>query len=101
MWEKVSIIRNEKDLNQALKELLEIKDNLEKMSVSDRNQYNDELVKALEVINMVEIAILSVKGAILRRESRGAHFREDYPETNDNWKKSIVLNKNKMRFINR
>lgn len=101
MWEKVSIIRNEKDLNQALKELLEIKDNLEKMSVSDRSQYNDELVKALEVINMVEIAILSVKAAILRRESRGAHFREDYPETNDNWKKSIVLNKNKMRFVNR
>lgn len=101
MWEKVSIIRNEEGLNQALKELLEIKNNLSKMNVSDKTQYNTDLVTALEVINMVEIAILVVKAAILRRESRGAHFREDYPETNENWKKSIVLNKNKMKFVNR
>ncbi len=101
MWEKVSIIRNEKDLNKALKELYEIKNNLKNMNVADKTQYNKDLVTALEVINMTEIAILTVKSAILRRESRGAHFREDFPESNDNWKKSIVLNKNKMKFVNR
>lgn len=101
MWEKVSIIRNEKDLNQALKELLEMKNDLSKMDIGSKTQYNMELVNGLEVINMIEIAILTVKAAILRRESRGAHFREDFPESNDSWKKSIVLNKNKMRFIER
>ena len=101
MWEKVSIIRNEKNLNEALKELLEMKKELSKMDIPSKTQYNSELVKGLEVINMIEIAILSVKAAILRRESRGAHFREDFPETDDNWKKSIVMNKNKMRFVNR
>lgn len=101
MWEKVSIIRNEKDLNEALRELLEMKKELSKMDIPSKTQYNSELVNGLEVINMIEIAILSVKAAILRRESRGAHFREDFPETDDNWKKSIVMNKNKMRFVNR
>jgi len=75
-----------------------MQNDLDKMDVSDKKQYNDELVTALEVINMVEICILTVKSAILRRESRGAHFRSDYPETKDEWKKSIVMNKNKIEF---
>ena len=98
MWEKVAIVRDEKTLNEALKELLDMKDDLENLDVSDRTQYNTDLVTALEVINMVEICILSVKSAILRRESRGAHFRSDFPESDDEWKRSIVMNKEKIEF---
>lgn len=101
MWEKVSIIRNEKNLNEALKELMEMEKSLNDLKVEDKKQYNTDLQTALEVINMVQIATLVVKSAILRRESRGAHYREDYPETKDEWKKSIVLNKNKIKFENR
>ena len=98
MWEKVAIVREEKTLNEALKELQEMQKELGDLDVSDRTQYNDDLLTALEVINMVEICILTVKSAILRRESRGAHFRSDFPETKDEWKKSIVINKNKIEF---
>ena len=98
MWEKVSIVRNEKDLNEALKRLNEMQNELKDLDVSDKKQYNTDLVTALEVINMVEICILIVKSAILRRESRGAHFRSDFPESNDKWKRSIVINKNKIKF---
>lgn len=98
MWEKVAIVRDEKGLNEALKKLQKMQDDLENLDVSDNTQYNTDLVTALEVINMVEICILSVKSAILRRESRGAHFRSDFPETNDEWKRSIVINKNKIEF---
>ncbi|WP_458402923.1 fumarate reductase (CoM/CoB) subunit TfrA [Methanobrevibacter sp.] len=98
MWEKVAIVREEKVLNEALKELLEMQNKLNQLTVRDKKQYNTELVTALEVINMVEICILTVKSAILRRESRGAHFRSDYPETLDEWKKSIVINKNEIKF---
>ncbi len=98
MWEKVAIVREEKTLNEALKELQEMQKELDELDVSDRTQYNDDLLTALEVINMVEICILTVKSAILRRESRGAHFRSDFPETEDEWKKSIVINKNKIEF---
>ena len=98
MWEKVAIVREEKTLNEALRQLQEMQKDLENLDVSDKKQYNTSLVTALEVINMVEICILTVKSAILRRESRGAHFRSDFPETKDEWKKSIIFNKNKIEF---
>ncbi|WP_295598155.1 fumarate reductase (CoM/CoB) subunit TfrA [uncultured Methanobrevibacter sp.] len=98
MWEKVAIVRDEKTLNEALKELLDMQKDLEDLDISDKTQYNTDLVTALEVINMVDICILSVKSAILRRESRGAHYRSDFPESNDEWKKSIVMNKEKIEF---
>ena len=68
------------------------------LDVSDKTQYNTDLVTALEVINMVEICILTVKSAIIRRESRGAHFRSDFPESKDEWKKSIIINKKEIKF---
>ena len=98
MWENVAIIRDEKSLNYALKELMSMRDDLDSIDVSDEVEYNTSLITALEVINMVEICILIVKSAILRRESRGAHFRSDYPESKDEWKRSIVINKNKIKF---
>ena len=98
MWQKVAIVRDEKTLNEGLKELLEMKEELANLDVSDKKQYNSDLVTALEVINMVEICILTVKSAILRRESRGAHFRSDFPKTKDEWKRSIVVNKEKIEF---
>ena len=98
MWEKVAIVRDEKTLNEALKELQEMQKELNDLDVGDKKQYNTELMTALEVINMVEVCILTVKSAILRRESRGAHFRSDFPESRDDWKKSIVINKNKIEF---
>ena len=98
MWEKVAIVRDEKTLNEALAELQQMQKDLDKMDVKDTSQYNSDLVTALEVINMVEICILTVKSAILRRESRGAHFRSDFPESKDEWKKSIVFSKNKIEF---
>ena len=98
MWEKVAIVREEKTLNEALGQLQEMQKELVNLDVSDKKQYNTDLVTALEVINMVEICILTVKSAIIRRESRGAHFRSDFPETNDEWKKSIIINKNKIEF---
>ena len=98
MWEKVAIVREEKTLNDALRELQAMQKELVNLEVSDKSQYNTELLTALEVINMVEICILVVKSAILRRESRGAHFRSDFPQSNDAWKRSIVMNKNKIKF---
>ena len=98
MWENVAIVREEKTLNEALKQLLEMQKDLDNLDVGDNTQYNTDLVTALEVINMVEICILIVKSAILRRESRGAHFRSDFPESIDEWKKSIIMNKKEIKF---
>lgn len=102
MWKNVAIIRNEEGLNVALKRINELKGMLKDMRVSTVLSYNNDLLDALEVSKMLDIAELVTKSALLRRESRGAHYREDFPETNDNWKKSIVFNKNRrLRFIKR
>ena len=45
-----------------------------------------------ELANMVLLARLMVEGALLRQESRGSHWREDFPEQSDQWQKHIVLN---------
>ncbi len=94
MWDKVAIIRNETDLNEALKELKHLKEKTKNMNVTNESHYNKSLQDALEIINMIDVSILTVKSALIRKESRGAHYREDYPETKEEWKKSIVLNKN-------
>lgn len=100
MWEKVSIVRSERKLKEALEILIDMKESSKSLDVKDIKQYNTSLLTALEVINMLEVCILIVKSAILRRESRGAHYREDFPETNDEvWKKSIVIGPNKIRFM--
>lgn len=102
MWEQVSIIRNEEDLRSALKQLNNIKENdIQNIDVKNNLNYNKDLQDALEVINMVEVGILIVKSAIIRRESRGAHYREDFPETKEGWAKSILMGKTKLRFIKR
>ncbi|WP_409200161.1 fumarate reductase (CoM/CoB) subunit TfrA [Methanobrevibacter sp. DSM 116169] len=101
MWEKVAIIRNEETLKEALEELQTIEKDMLDFNIPDNKQYNTELENALEVINMVKIAIIIVKSAIIRRESRGAHFRSDFPETKKEWEKSIVINKKGIKFITR
>ncbi|WP_460008634.1 fumarate reductase (CoM/CoB) subunit TfrA [Methanobacterium movens] len=102
MWEHVAIIRNEDGLKNALKVLNNLETRLKRMNVPDGSQYNVYLQQALEAENMVQIAKLVTKSALLRKESRGSHFREDFPEMMDDYKKSIILNKNKgFSFTNR
>ena len=102
MWDKVAIIRNEEGLNDALNQLNILKEKLNDMDVDEDTHYNKRLQEALEITNMIEVAILAVKSALIRKESRGAHFREDYPERKDEWKKSIIMNKyNDVKFVNR
>jgi fumarate reductase (CoM/CoB) subunit A len=102
MWKDVAIIRNEEGLKAALERINELKEMSKDMRVPGGLGYNKDLQDALEVTIMLEVAELVAKSAFLRRESRGSHYREDYPETDDNWKKSIVFNKSgRLRFIER
>jgi fumarate reductase (CoM/CoB) subunit A len=72
------------------------------MKVPEGKGFNRHLQDALELENMVLVAKVVARAALIREESRGSHYREDYPETNPKWKKSIVLNKNtNVRFLKR
>ena len=68
-------------------------DDLTKANISKKNRrYNLEWIDALQMENMLLMLELSAKSALMRTESRGTHYRLDYPNTdNDNWLKNIFV----------
>lgn len=80
----VGIIRNEESLSEAMEIISGLKSEIEGVKVVHTHH--------MELINMLTLASLVVKAAILRQESRGAHYRTDYPATDDqNWLKNLVF----------
>lgn len=94
MWANASISRTEASLSQALEDIERLKtEMLPRLGVTNNGsmQYNKELVEDMETVNLVRVAEILVKSAIMRRESRGAHYRLDYPQRDDkNWLLHIV-----------
>ncbi len=95
MWANVAIIRNEDNLKSALNKIEELKIKSQDMKVPKDSGYNKNLLDALEIENMLTVASLVTQSALIRRESRGSHYREDYPKKDNRWDRSIVMNKNK------
>lgn len=87
MQHRVGIVRDRESLNSALAEITEMQ----------RELYDTELnhMHLIELKNMLFLSGRVIKAALLREESRGAHYRTDYPETDDkNWRKNIVFGGN-------
>jgi len=81
MSEYVAVSRTEDGLKKALVELEALKKgDFARMRVPQGRVYNSLWVEAIQVIYMMDLAEMITKSAIFRKESRGAHYREDYPE---------------------
>ena len=90
MWHRVGIIRKGTDLEEALGRVEELRSSILKLRIRDFR----ELIKSLELQNMLILTEMVCRAALLRTESRGAHYRSDYPEEdNANWLKNIVIHK--------
>ncbi len=83
MWQKAGLIRSGPDLEAALAGLADIRERLERAGVRGGLAYNLAWHDALNVENMLVVAELLVQSALIRTESRGSHFRSDYPERDD------------------
>jgi len=92
MMKYVGIFRNGPEMKSALEKLRELKTRAEKLVIEDKSWlYNTDLVGAIELQNLLLLAELIAIGAIAREESRGAHYRNDFPERDDvNWLKHTI-----------
>lgn len=87
MQQYCGVFRTDAGLKQAMKAVEKAKADYAKMAIDDKsNEFNTDLITAMELGNLILLAEATVKAAIERPESRGAHAREDFPERDDkNW----------------
>jgi succinate dehydrogenase / fumarate reductase flavoprotein subunit/fumarate reductase flavoprotein subunit len=91
MWRKAGVVRNGPDLESAIPELQALREQSAALDGSGDAILNARWNEAINVQNMVIIAELIARGALMRAESRGAHYRQDFPEKDVNWLKNICM----------
>ena len=93
MTKGIGVWRDQKSMEGALNNLNNIKKRLPNISVDDKGKvFNTNLIFALELEFMIDNAEAIIHGAITRKESRGAHFRTDIPDRDDeNWLKHTLV----------
>ncbi len=93
MRECAGVVRNGPALQKGLTQLESLEESLSQVEVTRRDmRYNRELTDYLEVENLLLVGRAILTSALVREESRGAHYREDYPQRNDTcWLKHVQL----------
>jgi succinate dehydrogenase / fumarate reductase flavoprotein subunit len=96
MNEKVAVFRDQAGLSEALEIVRRLKEEARTAYIDDRGTvFNQDVLGAIELGYMLDCAECIVVGALERKESRGAQFRLDFPERNDDeWIKHINLSVN-------
>jgi succinate dehydrogenase / fumarate reductase flavoprotein subunit len=96
MNEKVAVFRDEKGLLEAHEVVRRLKEEAKNATIDDRGAvFNQDVLGAIELSYMLDVAETIVLGALERKESRGAQFRTDFPKRNDEeWLKHIDISLN-------
>jgi succinate dehydrogenase/fumarate reductase flavoprotein subunit len=87
MWRGVLVVRNKRKLSATLERLEEIKDQATGVEISS----HEALVDYLELETLLTVGKAVTCAALRREESRGSHYREDYPEMDPRWDRRILL----------
>ena len=94
MQSLVGIIRVEDELQQAITKLDQLEARLARVTVEGNRQFNPGWHLALDLQSMITVAKATAGSALMRKESRGGHTRDDYPKSDPEWgKKNVVTRK--------
>ncbi|RMD59735.1 MAG: succinate dehydrogenase flavoprotein subunit [Nitrospirae bacterium] len=95
MMDRCSVFRDEKGLSTLIEEIRELKERYKDIHVDDKGSvFNTALLEALELGHLLDLSFVIASSALNRKESRGSHFREDYPERDDEqWLKHTLAYK--------
>src|SRR5438876_11510309 len=83
----VGIVDNEMELREALEKMDELKKRAERAAVTGNREYNPGWHTALDLKNLLTVSGAITRAALERKESRGAQFREDYPDKDERFGK--------------
>ncbi len=99
MMQKASVFRDAKGLTAMREKLRELRARYRQAKVEDQSAcYNTELLEVIELGGLLDLAEVLVESALARQESRGAHFREDFPKRDDpNWLKHTLAYKGEQK----
>jgi len=87
----VGIVRNEGEMQQSLVKLAEFKARAEQVKVAGNREYNPGWHTALDLENLLTVTEAVARSAIERKESRGGHFREDFPDKDPEYAKFNLI----------
>jgi succinate dehydrogenase / fumarate reductase flavoprotein subunit len=94
MQDLVGIVRKEDEIRRALDALKTLRDRARKVSVTGNREYNPGWHTALDLQSLLTVSEIVARAALERKESRGGHFRDDFPEKDPNYGKfNIVIRK--------
>jgi len=86
MTDKVGVFRNEEGISEAIETLKALKERANNCALSIKSlTMNQELIQRWELDNLLAVSMIIAQAALNRRESRGAHYREDFPERDDEY----------------
>lgn len=91
MQDLVGIVRTEAEMKQALEVIAELEKKAERVGIDGNRQYNNGWHTAMDLPNLLTVSSLITRAALLRKESRGAQFREDFPDKDPEWAKYNVV----------
>jgi succinate dehydrogenase / fumarate reductase flavoprotein subunit len=91
MQRRVGIVRSEEDLGIALEQLERLRVRAGRVKAGGNIQYNPGWHLALDLKNMIDISEAVTRAALARTESRGAHTREEYPDSDKDWGRRNII----------
>jgi len=91
MQDLVGIVRTESEMQQALSVIAALEGRAENVGIAGHRQYNNGWHTAIDLANLLLVSEAITRAALLRKESRGAQFREDYPNKDPEWGKHNIV----------